>query len=227
MASRPTKSNAWSDAATRNAQSVLEDIKAHAFITGSFAGTLPKGVFVSYLRQNLVYLENYATLLEALSKRFVPYRTDAELAGAEQDFALWAKQTRELRDWTVNYIKKLDGGRQVKVRVLPETEAYVKFESKTVDDPSLGVAVSAVLACFWVWDEFGRALRPGATIDGNPFADWVAGMGRQEAFESTRRILSYADALARQGGVEERRRMTAVFLQGCRYELELFKSVMH
>ena len=98
----------WSKEAFDAARPAAEAVQRHPFVTGVFAGTLRKSAFVSYLEQNLFYLSSYARALDVVAGRL------GELSGfskESQDFARWAQETRDLRQWTIDFASSLTGSR--------------------------------------------------------------------------------------------------------------------
>lgn len=133
-----------------------------------------------------------------------------------------------MRVWTVDYVKSFTGQsvNPSEIVPLPELLAYQDFEARAVRSADLGVAMAALLPCFWIWNEFGKALRPTAKLQDNPFRDWVEGMGSQASDVSARKAVSIADKLAQNGSDALRARMTDVFAAGCWLEWQLFDAVM-
>ncbi len=215
--------DSWVESAVQLGETPLAAVLRHPFVSGVFAGTLAKGPFVLFLQQNLIYLAHYAAVLETLAGRLVRERG---LKGESEAFAAWAQETLDMRDWTASYVKDLEGEIPQNAAAIGALQSYVDFEEACAQGESLAAAVAAVLPCFWLWDAFGRKLRPGAKIDGNPFRAWVEGMGSEAAHASCIKILAVAESLARDASLEEKARMTDVFLAGCWHEWSLFEAVL-
>lgn len=95
---------AWSRKAFAAAGSSLQAVKRHAFLRGVFEGTLSKRTFAAYLCQNISYLDNYASCLDLLAARL------SQIRGFEQEareLKQWAQETRDMRVWTIDYVKSL------------------------------------------------------------------------------------------------------------------------
>lgn len=216
----------WSAEAFSAANPSLEAVKRHAFLQGVFQGTLAKEKFAAYLCQNIGYLDNYARCLDYLAVRLSRSRGfEKEVQALKQ----WAQETRDMRVWTIDYAGSLNGQKidSLKIVPLPELLAYQDFETRCVRDAEPSIAMAALLPCFWVWNEFGKALRSGAVIEGNPFRDWVEGMGSEAADVSARKATALADRLAAAASDDVRKRMTDVFAAGCWLEWQLFDAVSH
>ena len=203
----------------------MQAVKRHAFLRGEFDGTLSKRTFAAYLCQNISYLDNYASCLDLFAARL------SQIQGFEQEaleFKQWARETRDMRVWTIDYVKSFTGQsvNPSEIVPLPELLAYQDFEARVVRSADLGVAMAALLPCFWIWNEFGKALRPTAKLQDNPFRDWVEGMGSQTSDVSARKAVSIADKLVQNGSDALRARVTDVFAAGCWLEWQLFDAVM-
>lgn len=217
---------AWSRKAFAAAGSSLQAVKWHAFLRGVFDGTLSKRTFAAYLCQNISYLDTYASCLDLLAARL------SQIQGFEQEareLKQWARETRDMRVWTIDYVKSFTGQsvNPSEIVPLPELLTYQGFEARAVRSADLGVAMAALLPCFWIWNEFGKALRPTAKLQDNPFRDWVEGMGSEASDVSARKAVSIADKLAQNGSDALRARMTDVFVAGCWFEWQLFEVVSH
>lgn len=221
----PDAKEKWSTKAFAAAASAREALIRHPFLTDAFAGTLEKSVFVEYLCQNILYLEHYARCLDRLGKCL------AKMPSFEDDannLAVWAEETVALRSWTIEYVSALTGKAvdATGITALPELLTYRNFEVRYVNQPEPAIAMAALLPCFWAWDEFGRALRPKAHLQGNPFKNWVEGMGSDAASVSARKAVDLADRLSLKLGTADRQLMTDVFVAGSWMEWQLFDAVM-
>ena len=215
----------WSSTAFAAAESVRRALVRHPFLTDAFAGTLEKSVFAAYLCQNILYLENYARCLEQLSERLSQL---PDFASDAKNLATWAQETKDLRAWTIEYAASFTGKpiRPEEIVALPELLTYEALETRHLNHSNPAFAMAALLPCFWTWDEFGRALRPTARLQGNPFKDWVAGMGSDAAAASAREAVDLTDRLSSRLSSTEQNLMTDIFAAGCWMEWQLFAAVL-
>ena len=215
----------WSQRAFLAAGSSLQAVKRHAFLRGTFGGSLDKKKFSTYLCQNIGYLDNYAACLDLLAARLSRCQGFAQEV---LELKQWARETRDLRVWTIDYVKRFTGRQVVPAEIvpLPELLAYQDFEARAAKSEDLGAAMAALLPCFWIWNEFGKALRPTAELHKNPFWEWVEGMGSEAADVSAQKAAAIADKLAQDGSQALQARMTDIFAAGCWLEWQLFDAVM-
>ena len=125
----PIPKEAWSRKAFAAAGSSLQAVKRHAFLRGVFDGTLSKRTFAAYLCQNISYLDTYASCLDLLAARL------SQIQGFEQEareLKQWAQETRDMRVWTIDYVKSFTGQsvNPSEIVPLPELLAYQDFEAR-------------------------------------------------------------------------------------------------
>lgn len=215
----------WSKEAFDAARPAAEAVQRHPFVTGVFAGTLRKSAFVSYLEQNLFYLSSYARALDVVAGRL------GELSGfskESQDFARWAQETRDLRQWTIDFASSLTGSRIDQKALCPaaETLAYIHLEERSAAHEELPAAAAALLPCFWIYDEFAEALRARAVLKGNPFRQWIEPLGSTDAHQSALRAAAAVDRLAEAASAGVLSRMKDLFVAGCWHEWSLFEAAL-
>lgn len=140
---------------------------AHPFVRGIADGSLPPAVFARWVRQDWVYLQTYAAVLQGA----------VSVAPAES-----AERWRELHDLTVNH--ELDLHRAFARRFglgptdLDRTEptaatiAYCAFLRSSADDYPLLVA--SLLPCGVGYVQIARALAAGPAPPDPRYAEWIA-----------------------------------------------------
>ena len=144
----------YSDELRSLAGGIWEAQHAHPFVQGIGDGTLEVERFRHFVRQDYVYLIEYARLL-ALAAARAPQlawmRRFAELAestlGSEMEMhrafaATWGIAAEELEY----------------ERATPTTRAYTEFLLRTATLGDFAELVSALLPCMWGYAEVGRAL---------------------------------------------------------------------
>jgi thiaminase/transcriptional activator TenA len=209
------------------ASGIWEAQHAHPFVQGIADGTLDAERFRHFVRQDYVYLIEYARLLSlacARAPRLAWMRRFSELAGSvlgrEMDVH------RELAaTWGI-------GAEELEYeRATPTTRAYTEFLLKTAALGDFAELVAALLPCMWGYAEIGRALAPrarggegGAGHEGgaareHPYRVWIELYASPEFAAQAGWCRALADELA--AGLDEtgRARMLEAFLQSSRHEL--------
>jgi thiaminase/transcriptional activator TenA len=208
----------YSDELRSMAAGIWEAQHAHPFVQGLGDGTLEAERFRHFVRQDYVYLIEYARML-ALAAARAPQltwmRRFAELAGStlgtememHREFAAaWAIAPEELEY----------------ERATATTRAYTDFLLRTAALGDFAELVAALLPCMWGYAEVGRALAP--RIAENPYATWIELYASPEFAAQAGWCRALTDELA--SGLDDagRQRMLEAFLQSSRHELEFWDS---
>lgn len=88
----------------------------------------------------------------------------------------------------------------------------------------LAVECAAVLPCFWIYQEVGKAIHRSARLEGNPYAKWIETYADETFEQSVRTAIAVCDRLAADASDETRARMTQIFLDATRLELRFWHS---
>jgi thiaminase (transcriptional activator TenA) len=206
-------SGRYTDELRSLASGIWEAQHAHPFVQGIGDGTLDVERFRHFVRQDYVYLTEYARLLSlgaARAPRLPWMRRFAELAGStlgtemdmHREFAATLGITAEELEYE---------------RATPTTRAYTEFLLRTATLGDFAELVSALLPCVWGYAEIGRALAPRAP--GNPYGAWIETYASPEFAAQAGWCRALTDELAT--GLDEtgRARMLEAFLQSSRHEL--------
>jgi thiaminase (transcriptional activator TenA) len=203
----------WSDT-----QDVFEAILAHPFIAGLTSGELDLDCFHRYVVQDTHYLRRYAHALRVLAAR-APDDTSAAMFGRHATNAIAVEQAlhagflRELADLGAHPVAA-DGEQPVPT---PTTLAYTSYLLAITHGGSFAEGLAAVLPCYWVYWEVGKALVDRSSP--NPlYARWISTYGGDEFGDVVRDVLSLADRVGQDASTVERARMREHYRVGAHYE---------
>ena len=168
-------------------------ILSHPFITGIGDGALPVEKFEHYIKQDYLYLIDYAKVLAIASARAPDLETMGWFAG--------------LLDETLNtemelhrsYCGEFGITREEleNTEAAPTTIAYTSFLLKVANLGSFGELVAALLPCQWGYWEIGNHLAKQGMPDGAPlYSKWIEMYSSGEFEELAQRIRSLADRVA-------------------------------
>ena len=204
----------WSAAARQAIAPIFDRIVAHPFITELMDGTLPREKFLFYLGQDALYLVDFGrTLAGIAAKCQKPEHTAAFLSFAGDTMAV-EKILHE------SYLGSLDGLPPMS----PANLLYTSYLLRQLAVDSLGVAVAAVLPCFWIYKAVGDYILAGKTIAGNPYQSWIDTYGGEEYGQAVEKALTIGDELAAQTNEAGRRVMTEAFVTCSRLEWMFWDS---
>jgi thiaminase/transcriptional activator TenA len=196
-------------------QPVWERTHRHPFVTGLGDGSLPVESFAFYMKQDYLFLIEYAKLFAIASTKAYDLATSAKFAA--------------LQEATLNYEMELH--RQYAQRFgisreeLEATEpsfvmlAYTSYMLKVAHQGSLADLVSALLPCMWSYWEIGKRL---AEIEGalehEWYGEWVKTYSSPEFGELAQWLIGMMDQLAEGKSEQELARFEEHFLTTSRME---------
>lgn len=187
-----------------------------AFIAELKAGTLAREHFAYYLAQDAVYLRTYSRALSRASA----------LAPSLAEQRFWARSAQQcLEEELALHDGWLDPavGEAVRNRA---TQQYGEHLQNTACSGSYGELVAAVLPCFWIYAELGRALHGDyVQFSGeHPYGAWLESYAAADFAQATASAVKIFDAAARNGSAVERERMSRAFRESVQWELEFFAA---
>ena len=136
------------------AQPIWEAILAHPYLKELGAGTLPHDRFLYFIRQDYLYLFEFARVLCAGGSK-------AEDLDTLEMFAKHAANTVAVeRVMHTGFIQRLglQADHLLDSERTPTTQAYTRHLLAVAREGTLGEIVAAVLPCYWIYLEVGRHL---------------------------------------------------------------------
>ena len=210
---------AFTDELFRAAKPIWDAQLEHPFVRGIGDGSLEPERFERWVRQDYLYLREFARLfawavakadrLESmgwyaavlnltLNTEMALHRKYAERFGITRD-ALEAEAM-----W-------------------PTTRAYTDFLVRTAADGDLADLVAALLPCAWGYVYVARELARGKPPDDVRYADWIAQYASDEFAEATDWLKGEMDRLVEGATAEKRRRLAELFVLSSRYEWQFWE----
>lgn len=191
----------------------------HPFVRGIGDGSLDPERFRHYVRQDYVFLIDYARLLALacarapgleLMERFADLaqatlRTEMELHRAYA--AEWGISRAELEA----------------ERPAPTTRAYTDFLLRTAALGDFAELVAALLPCMWGYSEVGQRLAERGRPEDDLYARWIDMYAGEEFAELAGWAREICDAAAAGEGEAGRARMRDAFLESSRCELAFWE----
>ena len=193
---------------------VWDAILAHPMVRELGEGTLEEEPFRYWVRQDYVYLIEYARVF-ALGAANAP---DLERMGT---FA-------ELLDATINTEMDLHrayaadfGISEAELEATdpsPTTRAYTDFLVRVAATGTFGDLVAALLPCMWGFNETGKRLESRGKPDHERYAAWIETYAGEAFTELTDWCKGLMDDVAADAAGNERDRFEELFLTSARYE---------
>jgi len=191
-------------------QRLLKSTIDHPFNQALAEGTLERAKFEFYLKQDSLYLVDFARAL-AITGSKLPRASELELLLGFAQGALVAE--RSLHE----SFFRLYGIQANGVEFSPSCRAYVEFLLATAHQQDAAVSMAALLPCFWVYREVGRALE-ARTARNNPYQAWIDTYAGTAFDAVVSKAVGITDELAERSSSAGRDEMAKAFLQSCRFE---------
>jgi thiaminase/transcriptional activator TenA len=195
------------------AESVYQSILRHPFLTGLSDGSLDVQAFRFYIVEDAYYLTEFARTLSLLASRAPK---DEWIVTFDRDAIGSLEAERALHE---SYFKDFGlSGEELRARPpAPTTLAYTSYLLATACTRPFEEGLSAVLPCYWIYAEVGKAL--GRRGSSNAlYQRWIDNYG-SEAYDATvQAVLAIMDELARDVSPALRARMVRQFVTTSRYE---------
>jgi len=191
----------------------------HPLVRGIGEGTLDADRFALWIRQDYLFLIEYARML-ALGAARAP---DLETMGRFADLA--QAVLREEMDLHRSYAAELgiDGAELEREAMLPTTRGYTDFLVRMAAHEDFAELVAALLPCMWGFSEIGRVLAERGRPEDERYAKWIEMYASDEFAELARWCRELCDHLGADVSPAGRARMTEAFLVSSRYELAFWE----
>ena len=199
---------------------IWDAIVAHPMVEQLGKGTLDETPFRYWVRQDYVYLVEYARVF-ALGAANAP---DLDRMGT---FA-------ELLDSTLNTEMDLHrayaadfGISEAELEATdpsPTTQAYTDFLVRVAATGTFGDLVAALLPCMWGFNETAKRLDARGHPDHEGYSEWIAMYAGEEFTELTEWCKGLMDDVAAEATETERERYRDIFRTSARYEYRFWDA---
>jgi thiaminase (transcriptional activator TenA) len=210
---------AFTDELWSNIEDVYAAILAHPFLTGLTDGTLPEEAFRFYVVQDALYLTRYA---RALSICAAKAPTEAAIAMFNNHAAGAVAVERSLHEGFFQDMG-LSPETVASTPLTPTNLAYCSYLLATSYAGSFAEALGAMLPCYWIYWEVGKAL----LAQGSPhplYRRWIDTYGGEEYAAIVSAVLDLTNQIGPELGTADRRAMTSHFVTTSRYEWMFWDS---
>jgi len=196
-------------------QEILQNTIDHPFNRELGSGQLEKSKFQFYLKQDSLYLLDFSRALAITAGRLSqPDHVRAFLRFSEG--ALVAE-----RSLHQHYFELY--GIQVDAAQSPSCFAYTNFLLATSLQKAASVSCAALLPCFWVYREVGKAIFSRSATN-NHFQKWIDTYAGDEFDQVVTKASKITNEIAENAGAEAREQMNEAFILSCRLEWMFWDS---
>jgi thiaminase/transcriptional activator TenA len=191
----------------------------HPFVRGLADGTLPPAVFERWVRQDYLYLAEFARVFA-----WAAARADRLESMSWYAAALHLTLNTEMglhRAYAARFgIGERDLERE---EMWPTTRAYTDFLVRTAADGDLADLVAALLPCAWGYVHIAEHMAGGAPPSDRRYADWIEQYASDEFREAAGWLRSEMNALAEGTSAVKQARLTDLFVLSSRYEWQFWE----
>jgi len=187
----------------------------HPAVRGIGDGSLPVEAFANYVRQDYLFLIDYARLLALGAARAPDLETMRRFADLAQ--AILGTEMDLHRAYAAEFgisAQELEAEEPA-----PETWIYTDFLVRTAATGDFAELAAALLPCMWGYAEVGQRLAAGGPPPEERYARWIEMYASEEFGELATWCRTLVDRLAEETGDAGRERMRRAFLTCSRHEL--------
>jgi len=201
------------------AQPIINAQLAHPFVRGLGDGTLDPQVFTRWVRQDYLYLIEYARVFGLAAAR--ADRLDSMRWFAGVMHLTLATEMELHRRYASRF--GISAGELAATPIWPTTRAYTNFLVRTAATGQLAEVVAAVLPCAWGYLEVASALARGESPEDARYAEWIAQYSAPEFVRARDWLELELERLAADAGPDQCERLRELFITSCWYELEFWE----
>lgn len=192
----------------------------HPFVRALADGTLEPDVFANWVRQDYLYLKDFARIFAWAVAKADRLDSMGWYAGV---LHLTLNTEMQLhRDYAARFgigEEELEAE-----RMWPTTRAYTDFLLRTAADGDMKELLAALLPCAWGYSWLGEKLAAGERPADDRYAAWIDQYASQEFAEAAAWLRGELDRLAEGGlGATEARRLEELFVLSSRYEVRFWE----
>jgi len=192
---------------------------AHPFVRGIGDGTLDPARFARWVRQDYLYLKEFARV----------FAWAAAKADTLDAMSWYAK----VLDLTLNTEMALHRAYAARFGITeaeleaeplwPTTRAYTDFLVRTAADGDMLDLLAALLPCAWGYVEVARRLAAQAPPADQRYADWIAQYASPEFADAADWLRAELERVAGVPDASKRARLRDLFVTSSRYELQFWE----
>ena len=198
---------------------VWEAQHRHPFVRGIGDGTLDLERFQTWIRQDYLFLIDYARMLALGAARAPDLEAMTRLAGLAQSVLETEMNLHR------SYCAEIGISEQELAReeVLPTTQGYTDFLVRTAAQGDFSELVAALLPCMWGYCEVGERL----AMQGKPrverYDKWIDMYSSKEFSDLAAWCRRLTDRIGSEAPAASRERMRRAFRTSSRYELAFWE----
>lgn len=188
------KTEKFTDRLFRNVGPIWEANYTHPFVQELGKGTLDKEKFIHYMKQDYVYLIDYAKLFAIASVKSTDLHMMSKFASILDDTLNFEMELH--RQFAAEF--DITAEELEATKPTPVNLAYTNYMLHAAQSGSLAEVVSCLLPCAWDYWEIGKRLRAqyGHNLANNPYAKWIETYDSEEFGNGAQWLIDVMNELA-------------------------------
>ena len=185
----------FSERLFKNVQPIWSRNHQHPFVQGIGKGTLPIELFKEYMKQDYVYLIDYARL----------YAIGVEKAHNMETMMKFSDLLHNILHFEMNIHRQyasqfgISDDELAQTKPTPNNLAYTSYMLKVAHNGTLLELISCLLPCAWDYWEIGKLLNKqyGHQLEDNPYRVWIETYSSDEFGSIARWLIRLLDELTK------------------------------
>lgn len=186
------------------------------FIKELMSGTLEKETFEFYVKQDKLYLKEFARILSMIAAKLPDTKTSSM-------FLVYAKDMmdieRALHEEFLDLFKADDS-----LEASPSCLLYTGYLHSILNTSSLAVVIASILPCFWIYQEVGNYILKNQSKEFNQYQSWIDTYSDDEYEVVVNDIRAICDTFATKASKEEYQEMLNAFTKASQMEYLFWDS---
>jgi len=196
-------------------QDIYTALINHPFVNQLAEGTLLPHCFAHYLSQDILYIRDDSYALEKLSDR-APTTSEQDFFKSLASDGILIEQ--ELHHYFLKHFNVAEAEKKS-----PVIDKYTHFLIDHSEKSSYCIAATALLPCFWVYNEVGKHIITH-TVKNNVYQKWIDTYRGGEYEVYTKNFIQLVERLAEKATENERKLMREAFVKAAEFELRFFEE---
>lgn len=194
---------------------IYNQIISSGFVKQLATGTLEKEYFAHYLSQDVLYVKEDAVAFGNIKNK-APNEDEKQFFHLLQQDGL--EMEKVLQQEYLDYFQ-IDVAKKKSATIQAYTDFLLFHSTKS----PYSIGISALLPCFWVYSQVGKAIAKNSNPD-NSYQKWIATYMGDAYAEYTRKFIEIVEQNAKNATEDTKQKMQEVFVQATQYELSFFEE---
>lgn len=200
-------------------------IFTHPFNVGLYNGTLPRDIFVDFLKQDRLYLIDFSTALKQVADRLTDVHQKTLFFNLSNNIL---KTEMNLHNkYLLQHERQHFFFQSEKIPISKNlvVSEYTKYLLSTAENASVSAAVASLIPCFYIYSTLlGLPMLP-IIKENHPYHSWLKSYTSEHFLLSTQSIINIIEEFKTEPNEVEEENMVAAFVKATEFEIEFWNSI--